>query len=86
VEPGLRALWRGHDEALAEIALPAVTSTDGYGIHPSLLDAALQATAAMKEQGEGELLLPFEMGSVTVYRHGVEMAWAHVVLGKRREG
>uniref|UniRef100_UPI00356987A2 type I polyketide synthase n=1 Tax=Mycobacterium marinum TaxID=1781 RepID=UPI00356987A2 len=34
------------DTTCAEVALPADTDVDGYGIHPALLDAALQPLAA----------------------------------------
>uniref|UniRef100_UPI0005612888 polyketide synthase dehydratase domain-containing protein n=1 Tax=Streptomyces sp. NRRL S-920 TaxID=1463921 RepID=UPI0005612888 len=40
---GLRAAWRLGDDVYAEVALPEGTSTDGFGLHPALLDAALHA-------------------------------------------
>ncbi|MFJ7338571.1 SDR family NAD(P)-dependent oxidoreductase [Streptomyces sp. NPDC101116] len=40
---GLRAAWRLDDDIYAEVALPEGTSTDGFGLHPALLDAALHA-------------------------------------------
>ncbi|WP_202966149.1 type I polyketide synthase [Streptomonospora alba] len=45
---GLRALWRRGDEILAEVALPEEhrQAAHGFGLHPALLDAALQALAA----------------------------------------
>ncbi|MET9359274.1 polyketide synthase dehydratase domain-containing protein, partial [Streptomyces sp. NPDC006617] len=52
---GLTAAWRDGNDVYAEVALPSVTeadadadadvSTDGYGIHPALLDAALHPLA-----------------------------------------
>ncbi|WP_158708989.1 type I polyketide synthase, partial [Streptomyces sp. NRRL S-920] len=42
---GLRAAWRLGDDVYAEVALPEDTSTDGFGLHPALLDAALHAVA-----------------------------------------
>ncbi|MDC7340024.1 type I polyketide synthase [Streptomyces lydicus] len=43
---GLRAAWRRGDEVFAEVALPSEADTAGdadrYGLHPALLDAALQ--------------------------------------------
>ncbi|WP_455771707.1 SDR family NAD(P)-dependent oxidoreductase [Streptomyces virginiae] len=40
---GVRAVWRRGQEVFAEVALPAGAGpdTDGYGLHPALLDAAL---------------------------------------------
>ncbi|MFD7629881.1 type I polyketide synthase [Streptomyces sp. NPDC059851] len=42
---GLRAAWQREDELFAEVALDEAYGTDaaGYGLHPALLDAALQA-------------------------------------------
>ncbi|MFF7897181.1 SDR family NAD(P)-dependent oxidoreductase, partial [Streptomyces sp. NPDC007907] len=42
---GLRAAWRLGDDIYAEVALPEDTTTDGFGLHPALLDAALHAVA-----------------------------------------
>ncbi len=77
---GLRSLWQGEGESVAEVALPASVVAHGYGVHPALLDAAFHAVVAAVpagESSEGELLLPFEMGSVAVYHPGVEVAWVH---------
>src|SRR5690606_18761361 len=42
---GLRAAWRQGDTLYAEVALPddQTDDADAYGLHPALLDAALQA-------------------------------------------
>ncbi|MFJ8743082.1 type I polyketide synthase [Embleya sp. NPDC127516] len=42
---GLRAAWRWGDEVLAEVVLPGDGDSDGFAIHPALLDAALHAAA-----------------------------------------
>jgi acyl transferase domain-containing protein len=40
---GLRTVWRRGEELFAEIALPeSLADVDRFGIHPALLDAALQ--------------------------------------------
>ncbi|MFG2050637.1 thioester reductase domain-containing protein [Micromonospora sp. NPDC048935] len=39
---GLSWLGRHGDDLVAEVALPAGVEPDGYGLHPALLDAALQ--------------------------------------------
>ncbi len=77
---GLRAAWRGQNEALAKVALPVGVKAESYGIHPALLDAAFHAMAAIRESANGELLLPFEMGTFVVLQPGVEAAWVHVQL------
>ena len=37
---GLRALWRGHGESLAELALPPSAPAQGWGVPPAMLDGA----------------------------------------------
>ncbi|MEU7908088.1 type I polyketide synthase [Actinoplanes sp. NPDC049118] len=68
---GLRAAWRSGGEVLAEVSLPEDVRTDGYGLHPALLDAALHAI------GLGDLLpddgrarLPFAWTGVTLHATG----------------
>lgn len=41
---GLSAVWRRGEELFAEVELPPDSSVDGFGLHPALLDAALQCT------------------------------------------
>nr|WP_246357067.1 non-ribosomal peptide synthetase/type I polyketide synthase [Pyxidicoccus fallax] len=78
---GMRSLWRGESEALAEIVLPESARAEGYGVHPALLDAALQAVAAATPASEKEeLFLPFEIGGFFVHQPGAEAAWVHVRL------
>ncbi|MFE7898212.1 beta-ketoacyl synthase N-terminal-like domain-containing protein [Streptomyces sp. NPDC057424] len=51
---GLRSVWRRGDEVFAEVALPEPIRHEAgrYGLHPALLDAALQAwPAACPEAG-----------------------------------
>ncbi len=77
---GLRSLWRGQGESLAEVALPADVGAKGYGVHPALLDAAFHAVAAAlpaSSSAKGEMLLPFEIGSLAVHVAGAKVAWVH---------
>ena len=48
---GLHAAWVLGDEVLAEVSLPEDQRDQAqlFGVHPALLDAALQATAAGEE-------------------------------------
>ncbi|KZS71159.1 fatty acyl-AMP ligase, partial [Mycobacterium kansasii] len=59
------------DHIYAEVALPAGTDITGYGIHPALLDAALQPIAAALGVGAAAessvVRLPFVFSSVTLY-------------------
>ncbi|PPK71409.1 type I polyketide synthase [Actinokineospora auranticolor] len=58
---GLTAAWREGDTVVAEVA--AATSPDGYGLHPSVLDAALHPVVAgltpITPGAAGRPLLPF---------------------------
>ncbi|MEU0539185.1 type I polyketide synthase [Nocardia sp. NPDC005978] len=60
---GMKAVWRRGDDIFAEVALPdAVADADKYGLHPALLDAAMQtgsAAAALIPSEAGAIRLPF---------------------------
>nr|WP_035858390.1 type I polyketide synthase [Kitasatospora cheerisanensis] len=70
---GLRAAWRTADAIHAEVARPdglPGTGADGFGVHPALLDAALQTTglregAATAEPADG-VPLPFSWQRVAL--------------------
>ncbi|MFE3960579.1 SDR family NAD(P)-dependent oxidoreductase [Nocardia sp. NPDC059091] len=79
---GVRALWRRGDEVFAEVAIDADSGmrAEGFGIHPALLDAALQAglLAGVSEEAAGQpdspftvaagqVVLPFFWESVSLY-------------------
>ncbi|WP_240003685.1 type I polyketide synthase [Streptomyces cinnamoneus] len=70
---GIRAAWRRGDEVFAEVALPDTAESDASrcGLHPALLDAALQGA------GFGEFVaeprqphLPFAWSGVTLHAVG----------------
>nr|WP_063064855.1 type I polyketide synthase [Nocardia violaceofusca] len=67
---GVRALWRRGEEVFADIAADADTGVraDGFGIHPALLDATLQAglLADVLEIDAGQVVLPFSWESVSL--------------------
>ncbi|MFE2758193.1 SDR family NAD(P)-dependent oxidoreductase, partial [Actinosynnema sp. NPDC059335] len=71
---GLRAIWRHGDELHAEVAFPADASgLTGYGVHPALLDAAIQPltlltgiTAEVDGPGQGLARLPFSFAGVSI--------------------
>ncbi|MEU3559421.1 type I polyketide synthase [Kitasatospora sp. NPDC006786] len=70
---GLRAAWRTADAIHAEVALPdglPAGGAGGFGVHPALLDAALQTTglregAATAEPADG-VPLPFSWQRVAI--------------------
>ncbi|MEV5343870.1 SDR family NAD(P)-dependent oxidoreductase, partial [Streptomyces sp. NPDC052676] len=66
---GVRRVWRRGEELYAEVELPEGQSPDGFGIHPALLDAALQATGFLGGT-DGETRLPFAWNQVALYASG----------------
>ncbi|MFD5429301.1 SDR family NAD(P)-dependent oxidoreductase [Streptomyces sp. NPDC127084] len=73
---GLRAAWRRGRDLFAEIALPADTSSDAaaFGVHPALLDAALQTRflddGGSDGKGMGETSIPFAWNRVALHTAG----------------
>src|SRR6201991_1400189 len=85
---GVAALFAGSDGAgraqvLARLELPAsVAGTQGdYVLHPSLLDAALQACAGLElaqDAAPGRPLLPFALEEVSIFAPSPPRGWASV--------
>jgi acyl transferase domain-containing protein/NADPH:quinone reductase-like Zn-dependent oxidoreductase/NADP-dependent 3-hydroxy acid dehydrogenase YdfG/acyl carrier protein len=70
---GLRGCWRLGDRLYAEAALPEGVATDGFGLHPALLDASLHALLFRPVENEDsppEPLLPFSWSGVTLHATG----------------
>ncbi|MEV4383557.1 SDR family NAD(P)-dependent oxidoreductase, partial [Streptosporangium sp. NPDC049644] len=68
---GLRAVWQRDEEFFAEAEVPEEVGDAGsFGLHPALLDAALQPAAFMDlvEPGQGRLL--FSWGGVCLHANG----------------
>ncbi|OLF05944.1 hypothetical protein BU204_36795 [Actinophytocola xanthii] len=72
---GLRAVWRRGRDVFAEVALPTDTDTEddsapgAFGLHPALLDAALQAVLAGGVEVEAGAL-PFSWQDVSLHATG----------------
>ncbi|MFD7490963.1 SDR family NAD(P)-dependent oxidoreductase [Streptomyces sp. NPDC059832] len=66
---GLRAVWRRGDETFAEVALPEALrdAADGFGLHPTLMDAALHPMG-LGTRAE----LPFAWSDVRLHAVGAE--------------
>jgi NADP-dependent 3-hydroxy acid dehydrogenase YdfG/acyl carrier protein len=60
---GLRAAWRAGDDLYTEVVLPDGAASDGYGIHPALLDAVLHG-ALIGRQPDAKVELPFSWSGV----------------------
>ncbi|MEU6285856.1 polyketide synthase dehydratase domain-containing protein, partial [Streptomyces sp. NPDC047028] len=68
---GVAGVWRdGDDTVYAEVALPEGTDTDGYGIHPALLDASLHAISLLTDEDDGTAQLPFSWTDFALHAAG----------------
>ncbi|WP_264349520.1 type I polyketide synthase [Streptomyces milbemycinicus] len=69
---GVQAVWRHGADLLAEVALDqgAEENTDGFGIHPALLEAALHPVALDHQRADGALWLPFVWSGVSLHAGG----------------
>ncbi|MBV9451618.1 MAG: SDR family NAD(P)-dependent oxidoreductase [Streptosporangiaceae bacterium] len=68
---GLRALWRQGRDLVAEVTLPEAAGDAGaFGIHPALLDAALQPILSIGPLETGRLWLPFSWSGVSLHAAG----------------
>ncbi len=79
---GLRRLWLGEGEAVAELdARAAAHGSVAFTLSPFALDAALQAAAPLVAgaiQEEGRPLAPFSVTRVLLPTEGCEFRFAHV--------
>ncbi|MFK4268613.1 SDR family NAD(P)-dependent oxidoreductase [Streptomyces milbemycinicus] len=94
---GLTNVWHDGEDTLAEVVLPkeAAEQAGGFGIHPALLDAAMQpvllagqlrqcAAAAGADTASGTVLLPFTWSGVRLWAGGATRL--RVRLSPRPEG
>ncbi|MBS2966407.1 SDR family NAD(P)-dependent oxidoreductase, partial [Actinocrinis puniceicyclus] len=71
---GMQAAWKHGETLYAEVNLPQDTNTDGFGIHPALLDAALHTLVLNKMLDENGTSaepappqVPFSFSGVTLH-------------------
>lgn len=79
---GLRSLRTGPSEVLAEVEIQSGIDAVAFGLHPALLDAALQAALGLADLdtlGEAALL-PFEVEEYSLYQLGATAVRVHVQL------
>ncbi|MFD7862992.1 type I polyketide synthase [Streptomyces sp. NPDC059783] len=67
---GLRAAWRRDAEVFAEVSLPEGTDATGFGLHPALLDAALQAVSLGALGDAGRSVVPFSWQRAALHSTG----------------
>ncbi len=73
---GLQAAWRKGDTLYAEVALPDDADGGAFGIHPALLDGALQTfaieTVNQAAESAGNLSVPFSWSDVSLHASGAD--------------
>ncbi|GAA3673857.1 type I polyketide synthase [Streptomyces iranensis] len=69
---GLRSVWIRGDEVFAEVRLPEENTSDAgrFGLHPALLDAAVQAVMFVPQEEAGLARLPFSWTGVSLRATG----------------
>ncbi len=84
---GLQRLTRGEACAWGEVLLPPELTTDGYCLHPALLDACLQVTAGALQQHQDATWLPVKVQRYQVERTAKSPTHLHVTarLKPRRD-
>ncbi|MCB0198053.1 MAG: SDR family NAD(P)-dependent oxidoreductase, partial [Anaerolineae bacterium] len=79
---GLTHLSYSEREVLAQLRLPAGADSEGYELHPSMLDAALQAAVGLSIsqdiQKQPGTFVPYAVQAVAVYGRVPHNAWAYV--------
>ncbi|MDT5082329.1 MAG: mycoketide-CoA synthase, partial [Mycobacterium sp.] len=73
---GLTAMWRRGDEVFAEVTLSKDLQTNGFGVHPVLLDGALHAVVLGMDSSE--LALPFSWQKVSLHASGASAVRARI--------
>ncbi|MGC4807683.1 type I polyketide synthase [Micromonospora sp. DT233] len=67
---GLHAAWRRDGEVFAEAVLPDGLDAAGYGLHPALLDAALQTIGLGAAGARGRGVMPFSWRGTVLHAAG----------------
>ncbi|NEY36848.1 SDR family NAD(P)-dependent oxidoreductase, partial [Streptomyces sp. PRKS01-65] len=69
---GLCAAWRVGDEVVAEVRLPdeGLADVAGFGVHPALLDAAVQTVTLLLPEDQEAGLVPHTWNGVSLHARG----------------
>ncbi len=76
---GIEKIYAGHGKILVKLSLPSSVSGMGeqFLLHPSLMDSALQASAALiMESGGFKSYLPFAMKQLEIFSSCTPSMWA----------
>ncbi|WP_245246028.1 type I polyketide synthase [Streptomyces lonarensis] len=78
----VRAAWRRGDEIFAEVATDD-QAAGRFGLHPALLDAALHAAEAPRDEDDGQVRLPFAWLGVELHATGAAAVRVHLIPAGR---
>ncbi|MGH3379218.1 MAG: SDR family NAD(P)-dependent oxidoreductase, partial [Actinoallomurus sp.] len=69
---GVRAAWRRGEEIFAEVVLPEEAREEAvrFGLHPALLDAALQTAGLGRSEDSARTVAPFSWRGVSLHAAG----------------
>jgi acyl transferase domain-containing protein len=76
---GVVEVLTGGDECLGLIEAPEGIDTAAYGIHPAVLDAAVQVPALHLDQEDARLWLPVSLDRLEVYAEIPRRVWTYAV-------
>nr|CCE88377.1 non-ribosomal peptide synthetase/polyketide synthase [Sorangium cellulosum] len=71
---GVEEVWSGAGEAVARVRLPESVDEGGYVVHPALLDACLQVSAALFGT-TAETVVPVGIERVEVHARALRQGW-----------
>ena len=78
---GVRRVWKGAGEALAEVRLPedVVAQASAHRVHPALLDASFHVLLAALGEGGGEdsPAVPVSLRRLRIHRRPEGEVWSH---------
>ncbi len=86
---GLRQVWTGTGEALAELAPPPGDDVGKHLLHPTVLDGAIQATVGLVAMSYGRKrrpMLPFSVEELTVFAPLTPVSYSYVRQTAGSEG
>ncbi|RRS06505.1 polyketide synthase of type I, partial [Pseudoalteromonas sp. J010] len=77
---GLRRLYKGSEQALGVVEMPdcAVADASQFTLHPSMLDAALQASMGLSDDIDSSPSVPFGLDNLRVFAACPETIYAWV--------
>ena len=77
---GIETIYAGQRQILARLSLPsAITGTlDQFGLHPSIIDAALQAALFLIDSDQRKPFLPLNLKELIIYGKCTGTMWAHL--------